>query len=151
MTSTGGDLIGFYSINAHAIDYTRLPPRFARNRPGHGSIPAAFLSMMGVDAGFAGRGHGEVLLTDALLRIHRLSREIGTAVVMLDVLACGDPERVARRRNFYLRFGFMPLQAEPDRLYLPVAPIGTLPAPCTHPTLPPPPRHPPCPGPAGGP
>src|SRR3546814_20870845 len=64
------------SINAHAIDYTRLPPRFARNRPGHGSIPAAFLSMMGGDAGFAGRGHGKVLLTDALLRITRLSREI---------------------------------------------------------------------------
>ena len=41
MVGSGGELIGFYATSAHAIDYTELPDRFARNRPAHGSIPAA--------------------------------------------------------------------------------------------------------------
>jgi ribosomal protein S18 acetylase RimI-like enzyme len=49
-------LIGFYATNAHAIDYTELPERFARTRPAHGSIPAAYISMIGVDSRFQGRG-----------------------------------------------------------------------------------------------
>lgn len=123
MLSPDDALIGFYAINAHATD---LPPRLARTRPGHGLIPAAYLSMMGVDTRFAGRGYGKDLLMDALLRIHRLSREIGTAVVMLDILDCGDPEKLERRRALYVRLGFMPLQANPNRLYLPIATIGKL-------------------------
>lgn len=128
MLSPERALIGFYALNAHAVDYAHLPAAFARNRPRHGSIPAAYLSMMGVDARFAGQGYGTSLLIDALLRIHRLSREIGTSVVMLDVLDCGDPARVARRRAFYTRFGFTPLLAAPQRLFLPIATIGKLPA-----------------------
>lgn len=126
MLSPDDDIIGFYAINAHAVNYTDLPPSFARTRPGHGLIPAAYLSMMGVDARFAGRGYGRDLLMDALLRLRRLSREIGTAVVMLDVLDCGDPARRERRRALYVRFGFMPLQVDPNRLYLPIATVGKL-------------------------
>jgi len=56
MVSPEGELIGFYATNAHAIDYTELPNRFARDRPSHGSIPAAYISMIGVDSRFQGRG-----------------------------------------------------------------------------------------------
>lgn len=126
MLSPDGDLIGFYAINAHAVDYTDLPPRFAGTRPRHGSIPAAYLSMMGVDAQFAGQGYGKDLLMDALLRIHRLSQEIGTAVIVLDVLDCGDPGKVEKRRALYSKFGFVPLQTVPMRMYLPIATVGKL-------------------------
>jgi len=126
MRSPDGDLVGFYAINAHGVDYRDLPPRFARTRPGHGTIPAAYLSMMGVDRRFAGQGHGGELLVDALLRIHRLSREIGTAVVMLDVLDCGDPGKVAMRQALYAKFGFAPLASDPKRMFLPVATVDRL-------------------------
>jgi hypothetical protein len=56
MTSADGAVIGFYALNAHAIDYQDLPQKFARSRPSHGSIPAAFLSMIGVDQRYAGQG-----------------------------------------------------------------------------------------------
>ena len=47
MVAGDGDIAGFYAINAHALDYSELPKRYARTRPGHGSIPAAYISMIG--------------------------------------------------------------------------------------------------------
>ena len=49
MVAPDGAVIGFYSINAHAVGYEDLPPRYARTRPAHGSIPAAFIAMIGRD------------------------------------------------------------------------------------------------------
>lgn len=116
-------LIGYYALNAHAVSVRDLPHRYSRTGPRHGDILAAFVSMMGVDKRFARRGFGGDLLMDALLRIARLSDEIGIAVVLLDVLDCGDPERIAGRRSFYQRYGFQPLVSRPSRLYLPVATV----------------------------
>ncbi len=33
MTSLSGDVIGFYALNAHSVDFTELPSRYARTRP----------------------------------------------------------------------------------------------------------------------
>lgn len=123
MSDATGNLIGFYAINAHSIDYTMLPQRFARTRPEHGSIPAAYISMIGVDLRYQGRGHGSRLLLDALSRITEASQSLGIAVVLLDVLDCGDPTRVERRRALYLDFGFQSLPRQPLRLYLPMATV----------------------------
>ena len=57
--------------HAYAASYADLPPKFARTRRSHGSIPAAYISMIGVDQRFTGRGHGGDLLVDALKRIAR--------------------------------------------------------------------------------
>lgn len=118
MVGPGGELIGFYATNAHAVDYTELPERFARNRPSHGSIPAAYISMIGVDARFQGSGYGGDLLVDCLMRLVRASDALGIAVVMLDVLDCGDPEKVAKRLALYADYGFQALQSNPLRLFI---------------------------------
>ena len=121
MVNPDGNLIGFYAINAHAVDYRDLPSRFARSRPGHGSIPAAFVAMIGRDQRYSGQGFGSDLLVDALRRITQAADVIGLAVVLLDVLDCGDPERTARRQSLYQSYGFQPLPSNPARLYLPLA------------------------------
>ena len=126
MVSSDGNFIGFYAINAHAVDYRDLPSRFARSRPGHGSIPAAFVAMIGRDQRYSGQGFGSDLLVDALRRITQAADVIGLAVVLLDVLDCGDPERTARRQSFYQSFGFQPLPSNPARLYLPLATVRNL-------------------------
>lgn len=120
------EVIGFYAVNAHAVDYQDLPARFARARPGHGSIPAAYISMMGVDARHAGKGYGGLLLVDALKRLTAVAEDLGVAVVMLDVLDDGNSEDVNRRKALYERYGFMPLPSNPLRLFLPVATIRNL-------------------------
>ncbi|MFZ3484855.1 GNAT family N-acetyltransferase [Sphingomonas sp. 3-13AW] len=126
MVGPAGELIGFYAANAHAIDYAELPDRFARNRPAHGSIPAAYISMIGVDRRFQGRGYGGDLLVDCLTRLAGAADALGIAVVLLDVFDCGDPEKVAKRRALYTGYGFEPLPSNELRLFLPMATVRTL-------------------------
>lgn len=121
-----GRIIGFHALNAHGVTYTDLPPRFARDRPRHGTIPAAHLAMLGVDHRHAGRGYGGLLLVDALCRVASAAQQVGIAVVLLDVLDCGDPALVARRLRLYQRYGFQPLPSRPLRLFLPVGTIAQL-------------------------
>lgn len=120
MTAPDGAVIGFYALNAHAIDYTNLPKKYARTRPVHGSIPAAFISMIGVDHRSAGQGYGGDLLVDALLRITQAAEHLGIAIVVLDVLDDGKPELVERRAKLYAGYGFQPLHSNPLRMFLPI-------------------------------
>jgi ribosomal protein S18 acetylase RimI-like enzyme len=126
MTDPGGVLIGFYAANAHSVDYQDLPARYARTRPGHGQIPAAYISMIGVDRKFQGIGYGGDLLIDCLRRLAQASETLGVAVVMLDVLNCGDPEQVERRLALYRGYGFVPLASNPLRLFLPMATVKAM-------------------------
>ena len=125
----GPELIGFYATNAHAIDYIELPKRFARARPTHGNIPAAYISMIGVDNRFQGQGYGGDLLIDCLTRLAGAADALGIAVVMLDVLDCGDRKKVARRLALYTSYGFEALPSNGLRLFLPMATVRTLIAP----------------------
>jgi len=126
MVGRDGELIGFYATNAHAIDYTKLPDRFARNRPKHGSIPAAYISMIGVDSRFQGQDYGGDLLVDCLKRLAVAAEGLGIAVMMLDVLDCGDVEKVAKRTALYASYGFQPLPSNDFRLLLPIATVQML-------------------------
>ncbi|EIZ77297.1 GCN5-like N-acetyltransferase [Novosphingobium sp. Rr 2-17] len=126
MISPKGEIIGFYATNAHSIDYAELPERFARTRPAHGSIPAAYISMIGVDSRFQGRGYGGDLLVDCLARLAGAAEALGIAIVMLDVLDCGNPEKVARRLALYTSYGFEPLPSNGLRLFLPIATVRIL-------------------------
>ena len=58
MVDPDGTVIGFYALNAHAVQFTDLPATFARTRPSHGNIPAAYISMIGRDRKFSGAGFG---------------------------------------------------------------------------------------------
>lgn len=126
MTDAEDGLIGFYATAAHSVDYQALPPRYARTRPGHGRIPAAYISMIGVDQGFQGKGYGGDLLVDCLRRLAQASEALGVAVVMLDVLDCGDPEKVERRLALYKGYGFETLTSNPLRLFLPMATVRAI-------------------------
>jgi ribosomal protein S18 acetylase RimI-like enzyme len=126
MTSAQGQLLGFYAINAHKVDYTELHAKYARDRPGHGSIPAIYISMIGVDIRFAGYGYGGDLLADCLKRIARISDELGVSVVMLDVLDDGKPQQVEKRKRLYAGYGFTPLPTNDMRLFLPLATVKQL-------------------------
>ncbi len=126
MIDPEGALIGFYAINAHSVDYQDLPAKYARTRPGHSRIPAAYISMIGVNQESQGKGYGGDLLIDCLRRLAQASEALGIAVVMLDVLDCGDPNEVERRVALYKGYGFQPLPTNPLRLFLPMATVKAL-------------------------
>lgn len=121
LVGTDGTLVGFHAINVHSIDYRQLPARYAKTRPAHGNIPVAYISMIGVDQQFQRKGMGGNLLFDCLVRISQVSEILGIAVVMLDVLDCGDVEKTERRKALYMSYGFAPLPDNPLKLFLPIA------------------------------
>ncbi len=126
MVAADGMVIGFYALNAHAVNFEDLPAEYARTRPVDGNIPAAYISMTGRYQNFRGGGYRGDLLVDALRRIAPAADAIGVAVVMLDVLDCGDPDRVARRKELYESYGFQGLTSNPLRMFLPVSVARTL-------------------------
>lgn len=82
--------------------------------------------MIGADRSWQGGGLGGVLFVDCLARLARAADALGIAVVMLDVLDCGDPDKVARRRALYTSYGFAPLPSNPNRLFMPMATVRAL-------------------------
>lgn len=121
-----GEVIGFHAINAHAVDYQDLPGSFTRSRPRHGTIPAAYISMIGVDRRHAGHGYGGDLLVDALRRIAHASESLGIAVIVLDVLDDGNSDLTSRRKKLYEEYGFTPFTSDPLRMFLPVDTVRRL-------------------------
>jgi ribosomal protein S18 acetylase RimI-like enzyme len=126
MTTPDDEVIGFYAINAHAVSYADLPKRFARIRPSHGNIPAVYISMIGRDEKFRGGGYGGDLLIDALKSIAIAADQIGISIVMLDVLNCGNPDKTAARKSLYESYGFISLEAESLRMFLPIGTVRQL-------------------------
>lgn len=118
------EILGFYSINAHSVDCDDLPNRYRRYSLPSGNIPAAFIGMMGVATHAQGKGVGSLLLTDALKGAYQTSLRIGTTVVLLDVLDCGNKKAVVRRKKLYESFGFQHLSLYPLRMFLPIATIA---------------------------
>ena len=121
-----GEILGFYSINAHSVDYGELHNRYRRYALPEGRFPAAFIGMMGVTSSAQGQGLGSLLLTDALKGAYIASHRVGTTVVLLDVLDCGNPADVARRQTLYEGFGFQCLPSHPLRMFLPIATIAQM-------------------------
>ncbi len=113
-------IVGFYGINMHAIDVKDMPAAYNKKVGRHGLLPAAFIAMIGVDQTQQGNGIGSALAADAVCRIARVSDDIGTCVIILDVFDYGDADTVTRRKTYYETFGFLPLPDQPLRLFMPV-------------------------------
>ncbi|QTF93816.1 hypothetical protein [Halomonas sp. BM-2019] len=119
-------ILGFYSINAHSAHCADLLKRYQRFALADGSIPAAFIGMIGVDRSRQGESIGSRLLIDALQGAYLASQRLGTAVVLLDILDCGNPAAVSRRQRLYAGFGFQPLPSNPLRMFIPMGTVAQL-------------------------
>lgn len=119
----GAAVLGFYALNAHSIEADGLPERLIKHAPKHGRVPAIYLSMFGVDRKAQKQGLGRVLLADALNRAATVSRRIGLAVVVLDVLDDGDEKAVEQRHRFYEKAGFIAFPSRPSRMFIPMGTI----------------------------
>ena len=122
MTEDASNIVqGYYVLNAHSIDAGELPVEIGRKAPQHRQVPAAYISMIGVDLTAQGKGLGSVLLANALRQILNASKLVATAVVILDILDDADADAMARRERYYKRFGFAELPGQRRRLILPMA------------------------------
>ena len=123
------DVIAMFMGEKDAVEFVRRDStlgqaehELARAQPAINEQSA----MIGRDQRFRGGGYGGDLLVDALRRIAVAADAIGIAVVMLDVLDCGSPDRVVRRRALYESYGFRGLASNPLRMFLPLSIVRSL-------------------------
>ena len=117
-TSDPQACLGFYAINAHAIDTADVPPGAAPRAPRSNLIPGVFLSHLAVDSKQQGQGLGRILLVDAMQQCQRAGQILGVRLMMLDVEADAGASKRARLLRFYRSMGFQPLPGQPDRLFI---------------------------------
>jgi ribosomal protein S18 acetylase RimI-like enzyme len=119
ITPDGETIAGFYTLSAHVVTLSDLPANVAKTLPRYPAVPATLLGRLAVSNDFRGRGIGELLLLDAFRRVLANTREVASAVVVVDA-------KDDRAREFYLRHDFIPLPSQPNRLFYAVKTIEKL-------------------------
>jgi predicted GNAT family N-acyltransferase len=119
ITLDGETIAGFYTLSAHVVSLADLPPNVAKKLPRYPNVPATLLGRLAVNVDCRGQGIGELLLLDALQRVLLTTREVASAVVVVDA-------KDERAREFYLRHDFIPFPTQPNRLFYPVKTIEKL-------------------------
>ena len=117
LTSDGKRISGFYTLSAHSILAADLPEGHAKKLPRF-PLPVTLLGRMGVSQDLQGQRLGEFLLMHALERALIGSQQVASWAVVVDAKSGA--------RDFYLRYDFVPLPSQPDRLFLPMTTIEKL-------------------------
>jgi GNAT superfamily N-acetyltransferase len=114
LTQDSKTVAGFYTLSAHSILASELPPDQARTLPRF-PLPVTLIGRMGVAQSLQGLGLGEFLLLDALHRARLSTRQVASWAVVVDAKTGA--------RDFYLKHDFTPLPTQPSRLILPMQTI----------------------------
>ena len=109
-------ILGFYTLAASSVVFVQLPE--TEKLPKY-PVPVLKLAQLAIDSSMQGQGWGKYLLLDALSRAERISRDVAIYAVELD--AIDDAARA-----FYLHFGFMSLNDDPNHLYCTMKKIAQL-------------------------
>ena len=108
-------ILGFYSLSAASVDYSRTPEIIRRGLARH-DVPGFRLARLAVGRRRQGQGLGGQLLLAAGRRCLRAAEEVGGIVLVIDA----KNERVAA---WYASYGATPLLEAPLSLLLPLATI----------------------------
>jgi predicted GNAT family N-acyltransferase len=106
-------IIGFYTLSAHAMDGAELPQKIVKKYPSKLKIPCCILGRLAVDSHYQGQHYGYQLLAHALALTKYIADQAGCFCVIVDA-------KNQHVRDFYTKYGFMPVVDDDLRLYLPV-------------------------------
>ena len=112
-------VLGFYTLSASVLTLADLPDELGRKLPRYPQLPVTLLGRLAVDQSTKGQGLGEHLLLDALHRSLAHADQIAAMAVVVDAK---DESAAA----FYRHFGFLTLQAQPSRLFVPMRLVAQL-------------------------
>ncbi len=104
-------ILGYYTLSSFAVKPTGLPDEVARKLPRYPTIPATLIGRLARVVGEPGMGG--LLLADAMKRILASSREVASALVVVEAK---DEAAI----TFYQKFGFTPFRDSPRKLFLPM-------------------------------
>lgn len=108
-------ILGYYTLASYAVETSGLPEAVAKKLPRYPTTPATLIGRLAraVDQ----PGLGSLLLADALGRILANTREVASALVVVDAK---DDSASA----FYRKHGFIPFGGSARKLFLPMKTIA---------------------------
>jgi GNAT superfamily N-acetyltransferase len=109
-------ILGFYSINPGAIEFSQVPVELTK-KMGRYDVPIFRLGRLAIDLSAQGRGLGGDLLLAAGERALAVAAEVGGVALGIDA----KNEKAAR---WYARFGALALLDDPLKLILPLRVIA---------------------------
>jgi GNAT superfamily N-acetyltransferase len=112
-------VLGYYTLSASVLTLADLPDELARKLPRYPQLPVTLLGRLAVELSTKGLGLGEHLLLDALQRCLAHANQIAAMAVVVDA----KDESAA---SFYRHYGFLTLQAQPSRLFIPMPLVAQL-------------------------
>lgn len=112
-------VLGYYTLSASSISAADIAPALAKRMPKYKLLPVTLIGRLAVDQRLKGQGRGAFLLMDALRRSAGHAKQVAAMAVVVDAK---DEEAAA----FYAHFDFLPLQAQPLRLHLPMKTVFDL-------------------------
>jgi ribosomal protein S18 acetylase RimI-like enzyme len=112
-------IAGFYTLSSFAIGIESLPQALTAKLPAYREVPAALIGRLARHLAYRGKGVGDLLLVDALRRLTSAGRTLAVHLVVVDA-------KNEAAKAFYLQYGFVPLDAHPRRLVLPMATAAKL-------------------------
>jgi GNAT superfamily N-acetyltransferase len=104
-------ILGFFTLTLCGGKAEELPAKYSKMYPGH-ALPAVRLARLAVARDRQGKGHGRLLLAEAVHRTTLIADQTGLIGLFVDAKDVGA-------RSFYERFGFVRLPDQPFRLFLP--------------------------------
>jgi GNAT superfamily N-acetyltransferase len=110
-------IAGYYTLSSASIVLDELPDEFAKKLPHYPAVPAVLIGRLARDVNFP--GVGRLLLIDALTHSLRHADEVAAAVVLVDV-------KNEQAREFYARYGFVPVAQTANRMFLPMKTVEQL-------------------------
>lgn len=111
----GKAVAGFYTLSATSVSLIDLPAALTKKLPRYPVLPATLMGRLAVRPDLHGQRLGETLLMDAFAR--SLRAEIASFAFIVDA-------KDAAAEAFYGRYGFRPLLAGGQRLFLPMRDIA---------------------------
>lgn len=112
-------VLGYYTLSASLLTLHDLPDDLVRKLPRYPQLPVTLLGRLAVDRSAKGQGLGEHLLLDALRRSLVHADQIAAMAVVVDAKDEGAAA-------FYRHYGFLTLQAQPSRMFLPMRLVAQL-------------------------
>lgn len=112
-------VLGYYSLSATSILLCDMPEKTAKKLPRYPDVPATLLGRLAVDSRYKGRGHGELLLMDALRRAFQATMDVASFAIVVD-------PKDKKSRSFYEHYEFVAFPDQNLRMFLPMSTIAGL-------------------------
>jgi hypothetical protein len=108
-------ILGYYTLASYAVETSGLPDETAKKLPRYPTTPATLIGRLARTLDHPGLGG--LLLADALGRILANTREVASALVVVDA-------KDDSAESFYRKHGFIPFGGSVRKLFLPMKTIA---------------------------